>query len=195
MAKSNINNTKTRTIYYVNSKGKVIKSYTKQIKPNNNSSSNNLNNTLNYQSKNKSELKTTPVKNSNNVNKNSDYKIKKIIDPMTTKLIDKYKTEFEDDKYTIYLKEKGITYNFKITKAFTVVRYHGGSDANGYAQGQLVEDLDSNADPSKGIISDQTEVGKELIKSYVGYEFKVKVTDMSTTYTYIVLNTPKNGGD
>ena len=140
----------------------------------------------------KTNLKSSEIKNTSAIQSN----VKKIIDPMTDELKEKYKAVFVDDKYTVYLVEKGITLNFKIVEAKKVIIYLGTQDANGYAQGQLVEETASDANPGLGTVSNDSPIGKELVNSYVGYKFTVYVEDKNEHYkskqsTYIVLNVPK----
>ena len=97
-------------------------------------------------------------------------------------LITKYKEIFKEGEYTVFCLEKNEIRNYKVVEAKKVVRYHGGTDANGYAQGQLIEELEAKIDPINGIISNLSPMGQKLLQSDIGNQFNVKGK------TYVLLN-------
>lgn len=74
----------------------------------------------------------------------------------------------DDGKFYIKCLDNNKEYSFKVVKMNIRVVYHGGNDYNGYVQGQLKEERIADVDPFKGIISEDSEMGKKLIHSSVG---------------------------
>ncbi len=134
----------------------------------------------------KSEKTTLLKAKQENIIKSTKTEKQKTINPKTSELIKKYENEFKENYYTIFCEELNKIYNIQITKSYMEIKYHGGSDRNGYAQGQLVEELNADIEISKKVFSDISPVGQELINSYVGYSFKTDVENKITHY--IVLN-------
>ena len=121
--------------------------------------------------------KTDLISISNNKDNNNDtsfFNVEKTkISKEVLDLITKYKEIFKEGEYTVFCLEKNEIRNYKVVEAKKVVRYHGGADANGYAQGQLIEELEAKIDPINGIISNLSPMGKKLLQSDIGAQFNV----------------------
>ena len=98
-----------------------------------------------------------------------------MIDDEIRTLIDKYKDTFQDNYYTVYNVNLKKVFNFMITKSYSRIKYHGGEDRNGYAQGQLVEELNANIEREKNIFSDISPLGSALLTANVGSKIELKI--------------------
>ena len=110
-----------------------------------------------------------------------------VLDEETKKLREQYKNLIKNEEFLVFCYEKNKTYSYKVMKMHLEVVYVGGADANGYAQGRLEEERVAKIDPTKGIISEDSDMGKKLLASKIGSKITV---GERTKLSYRVLHVP-----
>lgn len=126
-----------------------------------------------------------------NTSSNDEFSRTQAIDSATQPLIDRFENQFEYGRYTVYCIELDKVFSFRIVSMKQRVIYHGGQDANGYAQGQLIEERYANVDPKHGIISEDSPMGKRLLSAKIGDKFNIGASSEKKV-NYVVLNVPQN---
>ena len=110
------------------------------------------------------------------------------VDLVTSRLIERFKDKFELERYAVYCYETDEVKLYKVMRMHLEVVYVGGADANGYAQGQLHEERTAKIDPINGVISEDSPMGKKLLKAKVGETFTF---DTKVSLKFCVLFVPQ----
>lgn len=128
------------------------------------------------------------LRNGSNTNYQNENIIYQFLDEKTKKLIKENQNKLQNDKFTVYCSDLKKVLHFEVHGMKQRIVYHGGQDPNGYAQGQLVEEIYADVDPKNGIISEESPLGKKLLKSKVGDKITIEIKE-NQLIEYIVLHT------